>query len=275
MILFPNGKINLGLHILRKNANGYHDIETVFYPVQVSDALEILAAENTEEVSFSSSGLSLSGPTSGNLCIKAYRLMKELFPGLPGIQLHLHKVIPMGAGLGGGSADGTSTLLALNRIFDLHLSDDVLSGLALRLGSDCPFFIHNKPLLAEGRGEVFSDIEVSLKGYELVLVFPRLHIPTPWAFSVVTPRRPEQTLRQILLLPPLQWKQNLVNDFEAPVGEAYPQIRFIREELYRMGAVYAALSGSGSTVFGLFNKGEVPVFTFDTSYEVLRSPCLF
>jgi 4-diphosphocytidyl-2-C-methyl-D-erythritol kinase len=275
MIIFPNGKINLGLHILEKKATGYHDIETVFYPVDFSDALEILPSASSEEIQFTYSGLRLSGPTSSNLCVKAYHLVKEIYPKLPSVKMHLHKTIPMGAGLGGGSSDGTSTLLALNKLFHLQLSDESIAGLALKLGSDCPFFIHNKPVLAEGRGEVFSDIELSLKGYELVLIFPGLHIPTPWAFSVAIPRRPETSLRQILSLPPSQWKKALVNDFEVPVCKAYPQIAEIREELYRKGAIYAALSGSGSTVFGLFKQGEVPVFNFESTYEVRTLSCTF
>lgn len=265
MLSFPNCKINLGLNILRKREDGFHDLETIFYPVGLRDALEIITTDNPEEITYSFSGNIVNGNEADNLCIKAYHLLKKGFPALPSIKLHLHKAIPMGAGLGGGSADGAFTLKLLNDKFRLELSTDQLLGYAATLGSDGPFFIINKPCFASGRGEILSEIETDLSAYTIVLINPGIHINTGWAFSQLTPAVPEQVILDIIKQPIASWKDELRNDFEIPVFAAHPQIKEIKEKLYDSGALYAAMSGSGSTVFGIFPKGHL-IPDFPESY---------
>lgn len=266
MVTFPNAKINLGLHILQKREDGYHNLETVFYPVAIKDALEIIPAE---EAQFSHSGLPILGDTAGNLCIKAIQLLQQDFPELKPVQLHLHKHIPMGAGLGGGSADGAFTLQAINQLFQLQLSEQQLISYALQLGSDCPFFILNRPAYATGRGELLQPIELDLSAYQIILINPGIHVPTSWAFAQRTPVPPAQPLRSVIQRPVHQWKDHLFNDFEAPVSLAHPAIAAIKQQLYHQGATYAAMSGSGSTVFGIFPKNNTPTFSFPPHYLVL------
>lgn len=268
MLLFPNAKLNLGLNIIRKREDGYHDIETVFYPVGLKDALEGIKSGigspvggTNAGVSFSSSGLPVAGNTDDNLCVKAYHLLQKDFPGLPPIQLHLHKAIPMGAGLGGGSADGAFTLLLLDQLCQLNLSREQLIRYALELGSDCPFFIVNKPCIATGRGEQIQEIELDLSMYRFVIIHPGIHVSTASAFSQIIPAKPAQTVADIIRLPVHQWKELLVNDFERTVSQMHPEIAAIKQELYQKGAVYASMTGSGSTVFGIFEKGNTPALT--------------
>ena len=187
MVSFPNCKINLGLNIVNKRNDGYHDFETVFFPIHLKDALEIIEKEKFE---FSTSGLPIEGEPEKNLCIKAYQLLKKDFPQLPAVQMHLHKAIPMGAGLGGGSADGAFTLKLLNKKFDLSLSEKQLINYSLQLGSDCPFFILNKPCFATGRGEILEQIDLDLSEYKILIVHPAIHISTAWAFSTIKPLKP-------------------------------------------------------------------------------------
>lgn len=265
MLLFPNCKINLGLHILSKRQDGFHNLETVFYPIALKDALEIIPSQ-ASSVEFTSSGLTVDGTEADNICIKAYHLLKRDFPQLPFIKLHLHKAIPMGAGLGGGSADGAFTLQLLNTKFNLALSVQQLIDYALQLGSDCPFFIINKPCYATGRGELLEGIDITLTGYKIVIVNPGIHVNTGWAFSQITPAEPHKKLKKIIAQPIATWKAELINDFENPVFEKYPAIKNIKEELYNKGAVYAAMSGSGSTVYGIFEK-EIDLSPFtDKNY---------
>ena len=253
MIVFPNCKINLGLHILNKREDGFHNLETVFYPVDLKDALEIIPAPNST-IEFSGSGLTVEGKEADNICIKAYQLLKRDFPQLPVIKMHLHKAIPMGAGLGGGSADGAFTLQVLNKKFNLRLSVQQIIDYALQLGSDCPFFVINKPCYATSRGELLEGINITLADYKIVIINPRIHINTGWAFSKIIPVVPKKSIQEIILQSILTWKDELINNFENPVFEKYPEIKNIKEELYNMGAVYAAISGSGSTVYGIFEK---------------------
>ena len=262
MIVFPNCKINLGLHILAKREDGFHNIETVFYPVALKDALEIIPSHNSNTaVEFSSTGLIVDGNTNDNICFKAYHLLKKDFPALPEIKMHLHKAIPMGAGLGGGSADGAFALQLLNKKFNLNLSTSALLNYAAQLGSDCAFFIINKPCYATGRGEILEEINIDLLRYKIVLVNPGIHVNTGWAFSQLTPALPQKTIQKIISQPINSWKQELQNDFEKPVFEKYPAIKSIKETLYAQGAVYAAMSGSGSTVYGIFeNEISLPLF---------------
>lgn len=283
VISFPNCKINLGLTVIRKRTDGYHDLETVFYPVPVNDVLEIITCsteelhsvqEKNDSVIFSTSGLAISGNVADNLCIKAYRLLKEDFPELPPVKMHLHKVIPMGAGLGGGSADAAFTLLLLNEKYHLNLTDTRLIDYSLKLGSDCPFFIINKPCLASSRGETMEVIPLDLSGYAIVMVNCGIHINTGWAFSQLghleKRASPTQSLKEVIQRPVESWKPYLVNDFEEPVFNSYPVIKEVRDELYRLGAVYAAMSGSGSTVFGIFDKEQEFLNHFPAEYQVIR-----
>ncbi len=256
MITFPNCKINLGLNITAKREDGYHDIETVFYPLQLQDALEVIKTGGNEatDVSFTSTGLPIAGNPSENLCVKAYQLLKKDHPDLPPVYIHLHKAIPMGAGLGGGSADGAFTLQLLDRYFTLGLSLEQLAAYALQLGSDCPFFMYNQPCFAKGRGEKTEPIALDLSGWQFLLVHPGIHISTGWAFSQITPQQPLRNAAGIIREPVEDWKDVLLNDFEIPVFEKYPAIRLIKEKLYETGAAYASMTGSGSTVFGMFPK---------------------
>ena len=260
MIVFPNCKINLGLHILNKREDGFHNLETVFYPVDLKDALEIIPAPNST-IEFSGSGLTVDGKEADNICIKAYQLLKRDFRQLSFIKMHLHKAIPMGAGLGGGSADGAFTLQLLNKKFDLGLSTHQLIEYALQLGSDCPFFIINKPCYATARGELLDEINVDLSAYKMVLINPGIHINTAWAFSQITPALPKKSIKEIIVQSVTTWKDELQNDFENPVFEKYPEIKNIKSTLYEQGAVYAAMSGSGSTVYGIFDK-EISLLPF-------------
>ncbi|MFM6924186.1 MAG: 4-(cytidine 5'-diphospho)-2-C-methyl-D-erythritol kinase [Ferruginibacter sp.] len=269
MLSFPNCKINLGLHILGKRADGYHNLETVFYPVALKDALELIPATNsTTGIQFTATGLAVDGNTADNLCVKAYHLLQKDFPQLPAVQVHLHKSIPMGAGLGGGSADASCMLQLLNERFHLNLSADQLIQYALRLGSDCPFFIINKPCFATGRGEVLEEIRLDLTAYKIVLINPGIHVNTGRAFSNITPALPLKSIREIIQQPADTWKAELANDFEKPVFAAYPEVKTIKDSLYEQGAVYASMSGSGSTVFGIFHRKASPVLPENSNYFI-------
>lgn len=267
MIFFPNAKINLGLNIIVKRADGYHEIETVFYPVGLKDALEGIKAGLGPGVQFTSSGLAIAGEANHNLCVKAYQLLQNDFPSLSSVQLHLHKAIPMGAGLGGGSADGAFTLLLLDQLCGLNLSKEQLIHYALQLGSDCPFFILNKPCLATGRGELMKEIELDLSHYQFAIINPGIHVSTASAFSQIKPGKPARAIADIISIPVPQWKELLVNDFEKTVSQTHPEITAIKQELYHKGAVYASMTGSGSTVFGLFEKGKTPALTLQSTWK--------
>jgi 4-diphosphocytidyl-2-C-methyl-D-erythritol kinase len=270
MILFPNAKINLGLHITRKREDGYHDLETVFYPLQIRDAIEVIEINpveiNGDSFRFTHTGNEIHGAPEHNLCYKAWQLLKRDFPGIPPIAFHLHKSIPMGAGMGGGSADASFTLMLLNKKFNLGITQAQLINYALQLGSDCPFFILNKPVFAKGRGEKMDSLDLSLKGYYICIVFPHIHISTPWAFKQIKPVVPELPLHDIIKQPLHSWKALLKNDFEPAVFAAYPEIGRIKTQLYDAGALYASLSGSGSTVFGIFEKEDFPLGGFPEHY---------
>lgn len=250
MVAFPHCKINLGLHVIKERDDGYHDIETCFYPVPWTDILEVIKAD---EFSFSSSGTAVPGKEEDNLCIKAYKLLQNQFNLAP-VKIHLHKVLPMGAGLGGGSSDAAFTLRLLDSVFDLKLSVKQLQEFASRLGSDCAFFVDDKPMIGSGRGEVLSRTEVSLKGYYLVLVKPDIHVSTAEAYAGVKPASPAMLLDEVLARPIEEWKNFLFNDFEKSVFNKYPAIAQIKDELYAQGALYASMSGSGSSVFGIFKS---------------------
>lgn len=271
MVLFPNAKINLGLRVVRKREDGYHDIETVFYPINgLRDVLEIVRGNNDHLVDFNMTGLTIEGDVGNNLCCKAYHLLKKDFPLLPSIQMHLHKTIPMGAGLGGGSANGAFTLCMLNQQFQLNLDETQLIHYALQLGSDCPFFIFNKPCYATGRGEIMEPITLNLSNYQFVLINPGIHIPTGWAFSQLAPAASIISCKNIVSTPVETWRNTLTNDFEKAVMQNYPAIREIKEQLYAMGAVYAAMTGTGSTVYGIFRKEHSITLSFPNHYFIYR-----
>jgi 4-diphosphocytidyl-2-C-methyl-D-erythritol kinase len=268
LILFPNCKINLGLWILRKRGDGFHDLATVFYPIPLQDALEVIHhPAPVTDIEFSASGLPVDGNLNDNICVKAYHLLKKEFP-LPPVKMHLHKTIPLGAGLGGGSADGAFTLLLLNKKFNLGITEEKLIAYALALGSDCPFFIKNSPCYATSRGENMEKINVDLSNYRFVLVNPGIHVSTGWAFSHITPTDNRPSMREIVQLPVEQWQGKLTNDFEEPVIRKYPQIGEIKNALLQQGGVFAAMTGSGSTRYGIFPKDAQPVFRFPPQYFV-------
>ena len=273
MIEFPNCKINLGLRIVRKRKDGYHDLETIFFPVPLNDVLEIIRDPqhqqvNTSSVRFSASGISVDGKINDNLCIKAFNLLQKDFPQLPAIQMHLHKAIPMGAGLGGGSSDAAFTLSLLNKQFNLGLSQEQLINYALQLGSDCPFFILNTPCYATGRGEIMQPVIINLEAYKFIIVNPGIHINTSQAFSGITPDLPEKSLQDIISHPIEAWKNEMSNDFEKPIFKLHPEIERIKNKLYANGALYASMSGSGSTVYGIFEKNKKVVIDLPSSYFV-------
>lgn len=267
MLDFPNAKINLGLYVTEKRSDGFHNLESCFYPVQWCDALEILPAQ-TEQ--FTLTGLPVPGNPETNLCLKAYKLLQQDF-ALPPIQLHLHKVIPMGAGLGGGSSDAAFTLHLLNSVFGLNLSTAILQNYARQLGSDCAFFIENKPVIATEKGDVFTALDLNLSGYTCVLVYPGIHITTAEAYGNIKPKPAPQPLESILKQDVTTWKDLLHNDFETALFPKYPELAQLKEQLYEAGAAYASMSGSGSTVYGLF-KGEVPAdLVFPDNYLIRHS----
>ena len=259
MIVFPNAKINLGLHIESKRPDGYHNIETVFYPIPVNDVLEITPSN---ALSFKSDGIGIPSDGKSNLVQRAWELLKAEFD-IPPVDFHLYKNIPIGAGLGGGSADAAFCLTALNELFELNISQEELVKKASVLGADCAFFVQNKPVFAQGTGDQFSEISVDLSGWHMVLVYPNIHVSTPAAYKMVVPKKPLNDLRNVLSQSVETWKGFLVNDFESSVFPQFPKIEKVKESLYNSGAVYASLSGSGSSVFGLFKN---PVeFTFPDS----------
>ena len=254
MLTFPNAKINIGLNITEKRSDGFHNIESVFYPVEWCDALEIIPNQNPDATNavFQSSGLAIPGNESSNLCLKAWNLLQERINVPP--MIHLHKVIPMGAGLGGGSADGAFMLKMLNEVYGLKLSNDELKDFARKLGSDCAFFIENRPVFCYNKGDEFEDFKLDLKGKFVVLVNPDIHISTAEAYSGVSPKKPEIALKTALSQPISEWKKIVKNDFEENLLLKYPTIAAVKASLYQAGAVYASMTGSGSTVYGIFEQ---------------------
>ena len=250
MLVFPNAKINIGLNIVEKRADGFHNITSCFYPVGWSDALEIIPADT---FSFQSDGTTIPGKESDNLCIKAYHMMAADY-SLPPVSVHLLKTIPIGAGLGGGSSDAAFTIKALNQLFGLEISLEKQQDYARRLGSDCAFFIQNKPVFAFGKGDQFEPAELSLKGKWILMVNPGIHISTVEAYAGVKPGNPESDLRNLLKEPITSWKSTVKNDFEVMLFKKYPLLEDIKQSVYDSGALYAAMSGSGSTLYGIFEK---------------------
>ena len=249
MIVYPNTKINIGLNVLEKRVDGYHELSSVFYPVKdLCDILEILPST---EFSFSSSGIEIPG--EGNICIKAFEMLKQDFD-IDNAKVHLHKQIPIGAGLGGGSADGAFMLKAMNTLFNLKLSTAQLEKYALQLGADCPFFIENTTKYASGIGEKMIGIDLDLLNYEIRFIFPELHISTAEAYCDITPKTPAANLLNLINQPIEKWKGKVKNDFEVSVVVKYPALAKMKEKLYEDGAIYASMTGSGSVIYGVFEK---------------------
>jgi 4-diphosphocytidyl-2-C-methyl-D-erythritol kinase len=257
MITFPNCKINLGLHVMRKRPDGYHDLETVFFPVPgLKDALEAVPAASGK-TTLHLSGIAVPGDEQNNLVWKARQLLEMRYGNrMMPLDLYLCKAIPMGAGLGGGSADGAFALRLISDVCGLGLGNEELAGLALELGSDCPFFIYNTPQYATGRGEQLEPVRVDLSSYSLQIICPGVHVSTKDAFGNIKPAPAANDLREVIQRPVLEWKGLLVNDFEVTVFAQHPELAAIKEQLYADGALYASMSGSGSAVYGLFEKGK-------------------
>jgi 4-diphosphocytidyl-2-C-methyl-D-erythritol kinase len=270
MVGFPNGKINLGLNITEKRADGYHNLESCFYPVQWQDALEILPSEKFR---MTFSGIEIPGKEDDNLCVKIYKTLAEKFK-LPPIQIHLHKNIPIGAGLGGGSADAAFAIKTLNQLFELHLSDEAMEEYLRPLGSDCAFFIKNKPVFAYEKGDRFEEININLSGNIMLIIYPGLHISTKEAYAGIKPHKPALPIRKILSMDKRNWKEHLKNDFEMELFRSYPALPFVKEKLYELGAFYASMSGSGSAIYGVFEKEnflsqEAYICLFPSEYKVV------
>lgn len=254
MLSFPNAKINLGLNIVERRPDNFHNIETIFLPVGLSDVLEILVNEGaSEKVQMSITGLPIQGDTEKNLCVKAYHLLDKDFR-LPPVRIMLHKIIPMGAGLGGGSSDGAFVLKMLNELFELRIEREKLAEYASHLGSDCTFFIENKPAFGTGKGDILEPVSLDITGYFITIVKPDVFVGTAEAYAGVSPDKPSGSLKDLIQQPVTEWRYSVVNDFEASILKKYPQIENIKNTLYDRGALYASMTGSGSAVFGIFNK---------------------
>lgn len=258
MLCFPNAKINIGLNIVEKRTDGFHNIETIFYPIPLTDGLEIIGSDDENKYQFNSSGIPININDKDNIVCKAFELLLTKH-NIPSINIHLHKNIPFGAGLGGGSSDAAFMIKMLNEQYKLEISSKYMENLAGQLGSDCPFFIKNKPVFAEGKGDVFSKIDSTLSGYHILLIKPNIHIGTPEAYSNVTPSRPNKSLKDLIQNPIESWRHLIFNDFENSIFINHPELAKIKSKLYEMGAIYASMSGSGSSIFGLFT--EKPTYT--------------
>ena len=268
MILFPNAKINLGLEILRKRTDGFHDIDSVFYPIPLCDALELVIDSDSSKDQWHYSGMTIPGSSADNLCTKALNLLRERVE-IPKLNTFLHKAIPMGAGLGGGSADGSFYLKGLNDMFEVNLSHAEMEEMALGLGSDCPFFIKNVPARALSRGEDLTPINLDLKGKNLILICPDIHVSTKEAYSTIVPDESWISPTEVLKQPIDQWRASLRNRFEEYAFDKHPQLAEMKEELYKSGALYASMSGSGSVIYGIFeNAVETSRFSkFGATYS--------
>ena len=276
MITFPIAKINLGLNVVEKRPDGYHNLQTVFYPVPIMDALEIVPMSegfpSDVDCDLKVTNIHIEGDEQRNLVVRAYQLLKENFPNLPRIHTHLWKGIPTQAGMGGGSSDCAYMIRILNESFNLQLTDEQMQRYAAQLGADCAFFIKSIPCYAEGIGEKLVPISLDLSGWHIGVVRPDIPVPTKEAFSRIHPHYPSMNCREVVMQPVETWHNTLVNDFEESVFALYPEIGAIKEQLYKMGATYAAMSGSGSALFGLFKEKPdelrqafPDMFTFSTT----------
>jgi len=254
LISFPNCKINIGLHVLEKRSDGFHNIETILYPVGWSDILEIVPTETENQTTdIRCTGMRVFGTREKNLCIRAYQLLAKDH-SLPPLKMHLHKLVPVGAGLGGGSSDGVHALMLINKITGLRLAESEIEKYASQLGSDCAFFINNKPVLAMGKGDEFEPIKLKTKKIFCVIVKPGVHVSTAAAYSWIKPKKRKESLKDLIQRPMSEWEGVITNDFEKIVSDRFPVVKNIKSRLYKLGAVYAAMTGSGSGVFGFFQE---------------------
>jgi len=266
MLVYPNAKINIGLFITQRRKDGFHNLESVFYPVPLSDILEVNQIDRAKGIClFENTGLPVDCPPEKNLVVRAYKLLALAY-NLPAVEVRLHKVIPFGAGLGGGSSDAAHMLLLLNDYFGLGISQQGLMNYAARLGSDCAFFVKNTPVFAQGKGEILEDIALSLKDYSIVIVKPGCSVSTKEAYQGVNPRPAAFNLHGLPELPLSEWSLKISNDFEKSVFALYPEIKKTKEKMYRLGALYASMTGSGSAVFGIFEKGQYVTGVFEGDF---------
>jgi 4-diphosphocytidyl-2-C-methyl-D-erythritol kinase len=265
MVCFPNAKINIGLNITNKRKDGFHDIETVFYPINLCDILEFIE-NGTNSVNFTNSGIIVDSPPENNLIIKAYNLIKEKYK-IPGLDIHLHKKIPYGAGLGGGSSNAAFMLKMLNENFELKISENELIEISRKIGSDCAFFIKNKAVFASEKGDVFTEININLKEKYIYLIKPENGVGTKDAYSKVIPQKSKTELKIDILKNIESWKETIKNDFEKSVFDILPEIKEIKEILYKNGAIYSSMSGSGSSVYGIFSEKPKEIKEFENYFS--------
>jgi 4-diphosphocytidyl-2-C-methyl-D-erythritol kinase len=257
MIHFSPAKINIGLQVLEKRDDGFHNLQSLMYPVALCDIIEINQLPTAESpLTFSQSGIRFDSDLEKNLCIRAWELVSAERK-LPPVAIHLHKQIPIGAGLGGGSSNASTIISGLNQVLSSPLSPERLAGLAGQLGSDCPFFLHKVPMIMEGIGDILSPARISLKTLHLVILFPEIHISTAEAYRAVSPLQAETGIQELLKTPVARWKNLLINDFEKSAFTRYPELKFLKNSLYDAGAIYASMSGSGSSLYGLFKSPPV------------------
>lgn len=275
MITFPIAKINLGLNVVERRPDGYHNLETVFFPVQLKDALEVQVMDEAfpspYDCDLKVTNIDIEGDEQRNLVVRAYNLLKQDFPQMPRVHAHLYKAIPTQAGMGGGSSDCAAMLLLLNDMFSLGLTQQQLIDYAAKLGADCPIFILNRPAYAEGIGERLQTIDLSLKGYFLAVVRPNIPVPTKEAFSRIVPHKPAKNCLEVVRQPIETWREELVNDFEESVFALHPEIGALKQRLYKLGAAYAAMSGSGSALFGIFKEKPTLEGEFEGMYKEVLS----
>jgi len=271
MILFPNAKVNIGLNILYKREDGFHELETLMYPIPLTDILTInKSANKINKINFTTTGLHIDGLPEDNLIYKAYKILDSKF-NLPALDIHLHKSIPFGAGLGGGSADCAFAISGINKLCQLNLPTNTMETIAAELGSDCPFFIQNQPAIAKGRGELLESFKLDLTKFTFVVIIPPIPINTKNAYRFVKPFVPDESLKMSLLSNLENWKNVVYNNFEDSVFPQYPEIQGIKKTLYENGAFYAALSGSGSAVFGIFQNKIMLKNLFPSTYFLWQS----
>ncbi|MEA4936238.1 MAG: 4-(cytidine 5'-diphospho)-2-C-methyl-D-erythritol kinase [Paludibacter sp.] len=272
MRFYPNAKINIGLNITEKRSDGYHNIQTVFYPIPLSDELDVNIldvssnADLQSDYKFQISGININTDPEKNLIIRAYRLLQQNYHLQP-VDIHLKKLIPFGAGLGGGSSDAAYMLKALNQLFELNLSGAELERFAVKLGADCPVFINNQAVFAEGIGNVFQPVDFSLEGYYILLIKPDVFVSTPDAYASVIPAKPKYSLLESIKKPVADWKDCIINDFENSVFRKYPIVGEIKRQLYEKGALFALMSGSGSSVYGIFDHYPTDMSGFDNCFK--------
>ena len=275
MIKFPIAKINLGLNVVERRPDGYHNLETVFFPVQLKDALEVQVMDDAfpslYDCDLKVTNIDIEGDEQRNLVVRAYNLLRQDFPQMPRVHAHLYKAIPTQAGMGGGSSDCAVMLLLLNELFALKLSQQQLIDYAAKLGADCPIFILNRPAYAEGIGERLQTIDLSLKGYFLAIVRPNIPVPTKEAFSRIVPHKPVKNCLDVVRQPIETWRAELVNDFEESVFALHPEIGAVKQRLYDLGAIYASMSGSGSALFGIFKEKPSLKDDFEGMYKEVLS----